>query len=377
MDGLPPHRYRQLGLEAGVSSDVLDSVIRQRERSELAGAEPILSLAHLSRLTGASHSYLRSVVGRYHDPYTSISKSKPNGGRRAIAMPEPLMMGVQRFILARALRDQPTHPRSFAYQRGRSPLDCARLHIGAKWLIKFDLHDFFGSIAEPMVYPTFLNRGYSELVAFELTRLCTRAPWTFSDMRRHEVAQERYSAIPHYVSGSRGFLPQGAPTSGAIANAVAAPLDQSLFALASSRGLVYTRYSDDLTFSTARMITRADAASLAGRVAGLVSQNGFSLHRRKTRVIPPRARHVVLGLVLGADRVQLRPEFKRQVEVHIHGVRTHGIFGHAARRGFDSTFGMIAYVDGCIAYAAGVERKWAEHRRLEWEEVLAAKGFPR
>ncbi|WP_426593820.1 reverse transcriptase family protein [Cellulomonas sp. McL0617] len=377
MDSLPPHRYRQLGLVAGVGADVLESAAAQHERNEISGTQPILSLAHLSRLTGASHDYLRSVVERRQDPYTEISKPKRSGGRRAIAMPHPLLMSVQRFILRSSLSNLSLHPRSFAYQQGRSAVDCASLHIGAKWLIKLDLHDFFGSISDAMVYPVFRDQGYSELVSFELMRLCTRGPWLPQDLRRRDTLMEAYPAIPSYASGSRGFLPQGAPTSGALANAVATPLDHALFKLSSARGLVYTRYSDDLTFSSAGHMSRADAATVVGRVARLVSKQGLVLHHKKTRVIPPRARHVVLGLVVGADEVRLRPEFRRQVEVHVHSVGARGLFSHAEARGFTSVLGMVSYVDGCLAYAAGVEPEWAHRQRREWAAALTACGFPR
>lgn len=376
MDSLPPHRYRQIGLEAGVPIHVLAASAAQYAQNEAAGTQAILSLGHLSTLTGASHGYLRSIVERTVDPYTEISKPKRSGGRRAISMPDPLLMSVQRFILRAALNAIGMHPRSFAYQQGRSAVDCARLHIGARWLIKLDLHDFFGSVSEESVYRVFVDQGYSSLVSFELARVCTRAPWRIEDFRRLKRSTVKYTAIPTYASGRNGYLPQGAPTSGALANAVATPIDHALFDLANACGLVYTRYSDDLTFSTARKLSRAEAGRIAGRVAQVVASNGFEVHHKKTRVIPPRVRHIVLGLVVGARRVRLRPEFRRHVELLVHGARVNGLFEHAESRGFESVLGMVSYIDGCIAYAIGVEPDWVNSIRGEWASALEQAGFP-
>lgn len=87
-----------------------------------------------------------------------------------------------------------------------------------------------------------MGLGYSKLVSFELARITTRQHQT-----RDPTGSVR-GPITAYSGKEPGFLPQGAPTSGALANAIAKDLDADLAALAAESNLVYTRYSDDIIF---------------------------------------------------------------------------------------------------------------------------------
>jgi hypothetical protein len=161
-----------------------------------------------------------------------------------------------------------------------------------------------------------------------------------------------------------------------LANAAAAGLDRRLASLAALHGVVYTRYSDDLIFSAGASFDRARAAALVGDVSGAVADNDFIVHVKKTRVVPPGARHVVLGLVLGRGRVQLMPEFKRRVDVHIRGVTKFGLAEHVHHRGFRSIISFVNHVDGCLAFAAAVEPEHAAEARRRWDAALAVCGYP-
>jgi len=280
-------------------------------------------------------------------------------------------MDVQRFILKKALRGLPNDPSSFAYQERRSIIDCASRHIGAKWLIKLDLHDFFGQIYEPRVYDVFRSRGYDPLLALELARICTRVSG------REVQSTQDYAAIPTYRAGRLGRLPQGAPTSGALANAVATDLDGALNSFAIGHRLVYTRYSDDLVFSGGGEFDRSAATSLVNEITETVSTHGFLVHRKKTRVVPPGSRHIVLGLLVDDNEVRLLPEFRRRIEMHIRGVEKFGLVQHAQHRKFRAVFSFVNHVDGSLAFAGAVEQDWASDARRRWEEVLDRLAFPR
>jgi RNA-directed DNA polymerase len=334
------------------------------------GAAPILTLGHLAQLTGASHLYLREIVERTVDPYEDITRLKKNGGVRPISVPEPILMDVQRFILKKALRGLPNHPSSFAYQERRSIVDCASRHVAARWLIKLDLHDFFGQIYEPQVYGVFRSRGYAPVLALELARICTRVSG------REVRSTQDYAAIPTYRVDRLGRLPQGAPTSGALANVVATGLDGALNSFAIDHGLVYTRYSDDLVFSSGGTFDRSAATSLIDEITETVSTHGFLVHRKKTRVVPPGSRRIVLGLLVDDNGVRLLPEFRRRVEMHIRGVEKFGLVQHARHRNFRAVFSFVNHVDGCLSFAGAVEPEWASNARRHWEEVLEGLAFP-
>jgi RNA-directed DNA polymerase len=365
-----PHLYRQQALAQGRDPATVDRALEVESRIRARHAHPIFTLNHLAQLTGATWAYLRDIVARRQDPYLSIDRLKRNGTTRAISSPHPVLMDVQRWILHNVLSACDVHPSSYAYQRERSILHCAEAHLHSRWLVKMDIHDFFGSILERRVYPIFLDLGYPPLLSLELARLCTRS----RALTWEPEAIEKYGDSPYPVS-PRARLPQGAPTSGALANAVMVNTDAKLHDLALSKGLVYTRYSDDLIFSTGADFTRQRAAELIRRAAGILHCSGFSPHRTKTRVIPPGARHVVLGLLLTDGRVRLLPEFKRRVEVHIRGIVKFGIAEHAHHRHFDSVLAMINHVDGCIAFADSIDPEFATNAREAWSAALRDRGY--
>lgn len=370
MDPSTPHRYLRAGREAGVPEAILQASAAQTAQTQARGASPILSLGHLAHLTGAPYLYLREIVQRRRDPYDDIARPKRTGGTRRLSAPEPVLMDVHRLILRRALRNLPLHPFSYAYQEERNIQQCAQQHLGARWMLKFDLHDFFSQIKEHDVFRIFQGRGYSALVSLELARICTRAPIVSFGSNTG-----RYGAIPTYGVNVSGRLPQGAPTSGALSNAVATPLDNDLYAFATDAGFVYTRYSDDMVMSTSNDFDRTQAIQIIREITRLVAAHRFRLHRKKTRVIPPGARHIVLGLLVDGDEVRLTPEFRRRIEVHIRGVREFGMVHHADHRGFRSLLSFISHVDGCLAFAKSVQPVWANNQRAAWQAALHDLGL--
>ncbi len=264
------------------------------------------------------------------------------------------------------------HEASYAYQRNRSVLACAKMHMGARWLVKMDIHDFFESVGEGRVYRLFEGLGYPRLLSLELARLCTR-------VTREPLVQRSFRRYPHkapYAVAASGALPQGAPTSGALANAAMLNIDAELATLAATHRLTYTRYSDDLTFSAGEGFSRQQAGAVVNQVAAALDRGGFRLHRRKTRVVPPGARQIVLGLLVDESDVRLLPEYKRRLEVHVRGVTKFGLVGHAQHRSFRSVLSMINHVDGGLAFAAGIEPGFAGRLREGWDTALRDHGYP-
>lgn len=371
---LHPTNYLVEGRKRKVAESVLLAADRKSKEIAGTGSVPILSLGHLASLTGASANYLRSVVDRSTDPYLEFERPKRTGGSRVISAPDPILMVVQRWLLDHALTHVRPHANSFAYQLGRSSIHCSQMHVGARWLVKMDLRNFFGTVNEYHVYRIFREANYSSLVSFELARIVTRvqaSPVLYGGKER-----KKYPVIRGYAVISKGVLPQGGPTSGMLANAVMRKVDKSLAELASSAGLTYTRYSDDLTFSTAGTWTRDAARTFLVRSTRIIENAGFELQKNKTRVIPPGARHVVLGLLVDDDRVRLMPEFRKKIEGHIRNVHHFGLVEHCKHRGFRSVLSFVRFIDGHLAHATAVDPSWADKARLAWDLALRASYFP-
>lgn len=351
---------------------MLDEALTQIRRAEGHSVTPILTLRHLAHLTGAEYLYLRSIVQRQIDPYTVFSRPKREPGKvRTIASPSPVLMDIQRWLLSNVFERVRPHQASYAYQPGRSAVQCAKRHLGATWLLKFDLHDFFHCVDEQAAYRVLQTVGYNKLISFEIARICTRLP----DGETRAFTRVKYPTIASYPGRAPGFLPQGAPTSGAIANLAAHALDDRLWQVADRYDLVYTRYADDMTFSTLRHLDRVTVTRCIADITKAVHQSHFRVHRKKTRIIPPGARKIVLGLLVDGDRLRIPVPARQRLEAHIRGAATFGLAAHVEHARYSSLGGFVRHVDGLLRYAQGVDRAWAGPLTERWEAVLKAEGI--
>lgn len=358
MDFWPPHQYQESAAEAGLSPEVAEAALQQARQVQARGFPPILTLGHLCEHTGTPYTYLRRIVERQHDPYRVFSIRKRSGGRRNICVPEAPLRRVQRALSRSVLALGEVHPTSCAYSPGSSPLRCAEQHVGCKWLIKADIQQFFESISEIQVYRVFRQLGYQPLIAFELARLTTRV---LPPGKRYDRAQWRRSGgreyvIESYVYPFIGHLPQGAPTSPMLSNLAMVRLDAECQTLAESHGMVYTRYSDDLIFSTADCsFCRRRAHEVIGQVYAIMRRTGLRPRTTKTSVSPPSSRKVVLGLLVDGKSPRLTREFRRKMECHVHYIKRFGPAAHASRRSFSSVLDLRRYIEGLCSYAASVD----------------------
>ena len=219
--------------------------------------------------------------------------AKMSGSLRLIEIPKPRLKEMQRRILSGILDRIPPHPASHGFMKGRSIRSFAAPHTGRRVVLRMDLSDFFPSIAAARVGAFFRTAGYPEPVADLLTGLCTNyAPArilpTFD-------ARALYRA-PH--------LPQGAPTSPALANIAMYRADCRLAGLALSAGAAYTRYADDLAFSGDEAFDRG-VERFSLHAAAILHEEGFSVHHRKTRIMRQSVRQHLAGLVTN-QRVNIR-----------------------------------------------------------------------
>ena len=372
-----PQLYKQEGLKLGLPEDLLDTSIAHSDKviNSRYGLPSILSLKHLSERTGINYRKLRKYVTRRdYDAYKKFSIRKRSGGRRFIKIPAPPLMGIQKWINEFILKDIPVHPASHAFKTGSSILKCATKHCGAKWLIKVDIMDFFESVSEIQVFRIFKELGYQPLVAFELARLCTIAtPWRSPRKFYENWWVKKYNkSIPEYSQNLLDYLPQGAPTSPLLSNLIMHNHDAELSKIARKYGLVYTRYSDDLIFSTrSKMFNRVTAKEVVQKVYGILSRAGFRPQYRKTKIIPPGSKKIVLGLNVDGAVPRLQKEFKDRLRQHLYYLEKLGPIEHANRREFDSVWGMKCHIKGLIDYANMIEPEYSmlcleKFEKFEW-----------
>ena len=359
-----PQHYLDEGRRKGRPKETLQTAIVQAEcvLDHPGNPAPVLSLNHLAHRSGVHYFFLRCFVERRlgFPTYRHFRIRKQSGGRRTISVPHPKLMRVQRWINTHILQRQPVHRSCFAFRAGKSIVDCARRHTGARWLVKMDITNFFGSISEIQVYRVFRNIGYQPLVAFEMARLTTCV--TVNSTRYEQLQWQsdmRHTAISRYLDWRIGHLPQGAPTSPMISNLVMRELDTKFAMIAAEHGLTYTRYSDDITLSTRADFSRNQATALVSEISAILRRTGFYMNKRKTSVVPPGARKVVLGLNVDGAFPRLSREFRDKLRQHIYYIEKFGPTEHMRRRDFDTILGMKSHIRGLIDFANMVDPTYA------------------
>ncbi|KWE63030.1 reverse transcriptase [Burkholderia ubonensis] len=237
--------------------------------------------------------------------YTYHAFDKRDGGCRLIEIPKGRLREVQRSILHGLLDRVPPHDAAHGFRKGRGIVSFAAPHADRAVVIRFDLADFFASVSAAKVHALFDTLGYPVEVVRTLTALCTNRVPSARLLAPDLRDRLDWSGRQRYRNR---HLPQGAPTSPALANLCAFRLDTRLAALARSLDATYTRYADDLAFSGGAVLTRA-TEWMTVRVAAIALEEGFALQLRKTRVMRRGVRQRLAGVVVNRHPNLARDEF--------------------------------------------------------------------
>jgi len=226
-------------------------------------------------------------------PYRTFRIPKASGGFRQIAHPIPSLRAIQRWVLRHILDRLQVTSSCYGFERGSSLRVHAAQHIGARAVLSLDLKDFFPSVSIARAVRVFRASGYDPPGALVLAGLCTLS----------------------------GALPQGAPTSPKLANLACFRLDRRLSGLAAQRGLVYTRYADDLSFSGPSAAALVKVQPIVGYI---VRDCGFRLNSKKTRLLGASRARTITGLVLTDTGVGIGRRRLRELRARIHRVHANG-----------------------------------------------------
>ncbi|RUO88021.1 RNA-directed DNA polymerase [Corallococcus sp. AB018] len=249
---------------------------------------------------------------------------KRSGGERLLEQPGDELARLQRKVLHGILDRIPPHEAAHGFVKGRGIRGFVEPHTGQAVVVRLDLEDFFLSVRPPRLWGVFRAAGYPDGVAGALVGLCTnRTPGAVvAKARKPTNVQEVDSRWLLARRLEAKHLPQGAPTSPALANLAAYGLDVRLSALAAALGLRYTRYADDLAFS-------GDAARpgsirrLLRSVRRIVRDEGFTVREDKTRVMSQGHQQWLAGVVVNEHPSIRRADYDRLKAV-LHLCRTRG-----------------------------------------------------
>lgn len=292
--------------------------------------EPAL-LAHLKM----SPAELKKIWWYRGRMYSQFDIAKGSGKVRTITAPDRRLKIVQR-KLARLL-DQlyrvrnPVH--GFVLQR--SVKTNAEAHNRRRFVVNLDLQEFFPTITEKRVAGLLRSLGVDRRVSEIVAHLCCHM----------------------------GQLPQGAPTSPVLSNMICYRLDTDLLVVAKTARAIYTRYADDITFSSYQPPTplfesvvpavgRFLPDLLAPELRAAIANNGFVIHPDKAHYADRNSRRVVTGVKINAG-LNVDRRYVRRIRAMLHSIEKLGLIDAQAKHSSSGGKGSLAtHLRGKIAYIA-------------------------
>jgi RNA-directed DNA polymerase len=351
---IAPPRMQSALVSSNWDIPAIETVGALAERLGITGDE----LFWFADLKGLSYKITRARLAHYY--YRVLAKT--SGAIRLIEAPKSRTKALQRRILSEILDKIPPHPAAHGFVAGRSVQTFIGPHLAQRVVLKMDLSDFFPSIAGVRVQTIFRMLGYPESVADLLGGICTNAvpPKVWNEAACEIDPRRLFEARMLY---SRPHLPQGAPTSPALANICAYRADCRLAGLAAAAGAQYSRYADDLAFSGGEDFERA-AERFSTHAAAILLEEGFAVNQRKMRIMRQGVRQRLAGVVANQHANVPRPDFDR-LKATLHncvrlGPETQNRTAHPRFR---------AHLDGRVGWVESLNPAKGRRLRVIFERV--------
>jgi len=295
-----------------------------------------------------------------HTHYHTFEIPKKSGGSRKISAPKQKMKSLQNWVLEHILDRIAIGDEAHGFIKERSIITNARPHTGKEIVINADLKDFFPSIDFKRVKGLFRTFGYSEQMATIFALICTQAETELVEM----------DGVTYFVQQGKRFLPQGSPASPAISNLIAYRLDKKVKGLADKLNFTYTRYADDLSFSTSKD-NEENIPKLLRFLNEIVNSEGLTLHPEKTHIMRNGAQQKVTGIVvnekINVERVQLR-----KFRALLHNIETKGWEGQRWGR---ANY-ILHSIEGYIYFVQMVNPDKAAKFHQQLSAILEKHGYP-
>lgn len=296
------------------------------------------------------------------DHYSHFSIPKRGGGSRAISAPRPYLKAAQHKILEGVLNQIEVHSAAAAFLPAQHIGDNAQRHAhldegGPAVVLRVDLKDFFPSITFARIAGVFESLGYNRGISTLLALICTESP-------RVEATFEGQTS---FVALGERFVPQGAPTSPALTNLLCRRLDARLTGMAAHYDFVYSRYADDLVFSSARPDARIGA--LQGGVLAVLESEQFVVNPDKIAIMRRGARQSVTGLVVnGTQGPRVSRRDLKRFRAVLHDIERNGAQAVSDKMGRSA----LCYARGYLTFVHMVSPDTAGKLREKHEWLTAS-----
>lgn len=280
--------------------------------------------------------------------YKTYAIKKRNGKDRTIAQPARDIKLIQRFMVAELLEKMPVHDCAFAYVKGKGIRANAERHCHSSFILKLDFKDFF-----PSIKPDDLLR-----------RIAHKIDFAFSVEDRRALSHLFFWKPRRSIDLQ---LSVGAPSSPIISNIVMYEFDNRVNDFCISQGISYTRYADDLCFSTTQRNLLCNVHDFVLSLLTEIESPRLVLNSDKTINVSKKYLRTVTGLVITpTGNVSLGRERKRTIRVQVDYYKKGTLP--------DDEFSIL---QGWIAYAFDVEPKFINNLLTKLDEPERRKLFPR
>lgn len=247
-------------------------------------------------------------VKKVENFYTSFEIPKKNGDTRTIKAPSRKLRSIQKKLASELERyeqdiwaSKDIKPNiAHGFQKNKSIVTNAKIHRNKKYVLNIDLENFFDSFHFGRV------RGFFE-------------------KNRDFALPTEVATVLAQLTCFEGCLPQGAPTSPIITNLLCQILDNRLLRVAKKYKLDYTRYADDLTFSTNDKTFIEFKDEFMSTIQKEIERAGFKINEKKTRLIYKDSQQKVTGLVVN-QKVNVTQEYYRKTKAMAHSLYKNGEF---------------------------------------------------
>jgi len=221
-----------------------------------------------------------TFADKYYNTYYISKKNKSK--KRKIDSPSKGLKGIQRWVLKNYFNNLPVAKRANGFISGRGIKRNAKYHIDKQFLLMIDIKDFSPSISQKMVYEALAKHFEDRELTLKLSKLCT------------------------YTRK----LPQGAPTSPLLSNIVFKEIDEQISSFCNTKLVVYSRYADDLVFSSETKNTLSEVYAF---VNNIFSKYPFNINHSKTRYLSRKGAMKVTGININEGRLTVSKEIKRNM----------------------------------------------------------------
>ncbi len=283
----------------------------------------------------------------YHNKnrYKHFYISKKSGGQRTISAPTTPVKNIQttlNYILSCVYKPQmPVH----GFLKNRSVVTNAKQHVGKNYVYNIDLKNFFPSIHKARIekrlqlppfnlsdkrseIATIISRLTTQKVVEYIDSLTGKKELLFLENKKLLELPGNKKIIENFNSNDDSFktfavLPQGAPTSPSISNFICDRLDRRLMGLAKRFNVKYTRYADDITFSSMQNVYQDDSEFII-EMKKIIADQNFEINPKKTRLQKRGYRQEVTGVIVN-DKTNVNKHYIKQLRAMLYAIEKFGI----------------------------------------------------